>query len=204
MDRRRGGRAGCRGLRGLRPGIEIHPLIHIVALLGVLPFESSPSVPLHEVEREGPRRQGKRLRGLFPPPSGGGQEGAAPDKERSRTPQSPPPGLPPFRVEEKNSPSIRSLCLHGPSLSTSWRGIEGEDSEGRSPQSPRAAWVQSPHCTHPRPPRSPQTAPISTLRGKSPSPQQLTPPSPPGTRLALPWLRTQGGKSNERDDVTPI
>ena len=37
------------------PGREDQPLIHIFALLGVLTSESSPSVPLHSVEREGAR-----------------------------------------------------------------------------------------------------------------------------------------------------
>jgi hypothetical protein len=37
----------------------------------------------------------------FSSPFRGSSGGGAPDKERFRTPESPPPNLPPFRVEEK-------------------------------------------------------------------------------------------------------
>src|SRR4051794_23627693 len=60
------------GLLPLGAGIHTH-----LAGRSDLPFESSPSVPLHEVEREGPWKQGKRMSGdFFLPRNGGGQEGA--------------------------------------------------------------------------------------------------------------------------------
>src|SRR4051812_2580698 len=52
------------------PGAHAHPLIHI-SLAGwcVLPSESSPSVPLHSVEREGLTPNFFVGRGLLPPPT---------------------------------------------------------------------------------------------------------------------------------------
>ena len=75
----------------------------------------------------------------------------------------PPPDLP-LKGEEKDSRCLFP-CLRGPSLSTSWRGIEGEDSKGQPRRMAKVSMETRIHLPTPRE-RPPPLRPPAALRDR--------------------------------------